>query len=131
VFIDLDHFKTINDRYGHLVGDNVLIGFAKLLSAIVRDGDLAGRFGGEEFLVILPGENGTAAKRFAERIAKRVQEQPMTWHDDEPVYVTVSIGVACSEDGGFAKSNELINAADQCMYFVKHSGRSGIALYGH
>lgn len=131
VFMDIDHFKSINDQYGHLTGDNVLVSFGKLLSAVVRDGDLAGRYGGEEFMVVLPGEDANGAKKFAQRIAYRLQEQPMTWHEDRPIYVTVSIGVACLNDGGFANSTELINAADKSMYFIKHSGRSGIAVYGH
>ena len=82
-------------------------------------------------MVVLPGEDANGAKKFAQRIAYRLQEQPMTWHEDRPVYVTVSIGVGCLNDGGFANSTELINAADKSMYFIKHSGRCGIAVYGH
>ena len=70
-------------------------------------------------MVVLPGEDANGAKKFAQRIAYRLQEQPMTWHEDRLVYVTVSIGVAC------------LNAADKSMYFIKHSGRCGIAVYGH
>ena len=62
VFMDIDHFKSINDQYGRLTGDNVLVSFGKLLSAVVRDGDLAGRYGGEEFMVVLPGEDANGAK---------------------------------------------------------------------
>lgn len=130
IFIDIDHFKTINDQFGHAAGDRVLVSFAKLLNASVRDGDLAGRYGGEEFMAILPGENANGARKFAQRVAYRLQKQPMAWCEDRPIYVTVSIGIACLEDGGFASAPELVNAADQSMYFIKHNGRSGIAVYG-
>lgn len=131
VFIDIDHFKSINDQFGHTTGDSVLATFARLLNAIVRDGDLVGRYGGEEFMIILPGETASGAKKFAQRIAYRLQEQPVAWSEDQPIYVTVSVGIACLEDGGFASAAELIGAADQSMYFIKHNGRSGIAVYGH
>lgn len=130
VFIDLDHFKVLNDRFGHQAGDEVLARFGKMLASLVRVGDLAGRYGGEEFLVILPDENAEGAKRFAERITRRLQERPMARIEQEPLYVSVSIGVACLTDGGFGNERELIDAADQSMYFIKRSGRGGVSVYG-
>ena len=75
VFIDLDHFKKLNDQYGHQMGDNVLQKFGKTLQSLIREGDLAGRWGGEEFLVILPDEDAQAAQVFAKRIAQRLEKK--------------------------------------------------------
>ncbi|WP_083024005.1 sensor domain-containing diguanylate cyclase [Vreelandella lionensis] len=131
VFIDLDHFKVLNDQYGHQAGDRVLTHFGKTLTSLIRSGAVAGRYGGEEFLVILPDEDADSAKCFAERITRRLQERPMAHLDQKPVYVSVSIGVAGLNDGGFGNEQELIDAADQSMYFTKRSGRGGVSVYGH
>ncbi|MDQ7734124.1 diguanylate cyclase [Halomonas sp. SpR1] len=130
VFIDLDHFKKLNDQYGHQMGDNVLQTFGKTLQSLIRDGDLAGRWGGEEFLVVLPDEDAQSAQVFAKRIAQRLEKTPMAHDDQEPIHVSVSIGIACLDDGGFGSADELIDAADKSMYFIKHTGRGGIAIYG-
>ena len=130
VFIDLDHFKKLNDQYGHQMGDNVLQKFGKTLQSLVRDGDLAGRWGGEEFLVVLPDEDAQSAQVFAKRIAQRLEKTPMAHDDQDPIHVSVSIGIACLDDGGFGSADELIDAADKSMYFIKHTGRGGIAVYG-
>lgn len=131
VFIDLDHFKKLNDRFGHQTGDRVLERFGHVLGSLVREGDLAGRYGGEEFLIILPDESAKGAQRFAQRIAKCLAETPMETIDGRELFVSVSIGIACLSDGGFGNGRELIDAADQSMYFIKRSGRGGISLYGH
>tara|TARA_R110002012_G_scaffold8718_6_gene40102 strand:+ start:7776 stop:9335 length:1560 start_codon:yes stop_codon:yes gene_type:complete len=130
VFIDLDHFKKLNDKYGHPKGDQVLKKFGKTLQSLIREGDLAGRWGGEEFVIILPEENAMAAQVFANRVAQRLEKTPMAYAELDPIHVTVSIGIACLDDGGFNSANELIDAADKCMYFIKRSGRGGIAVYG-
>lgn len=130
VFIDLDHFKKLNDQHGHQMGDTVLEKFGKTLQSLVREGDLAGRWGGEEFLIILPDEDAKAAHVFAKRIAQRLEKTPMANDGQYPIFVSVSIGIACLEDGGFASPGELIDAADKSMYFVKRTGRGGIAVYG-
>ncbi|MCL5426232.1 MAG: diguanylate cyclase [Gammaproteobacteria bacterium] len=130
VFIDLDHFKKLNDQYGHQMGDEVLKKFGKTLQALIREGDLAGRWGGEEFVIILPDENAKATHVFAKRIAQRLEKTPMAYDGDQPIHVSVSIGIACLNDGGFGNANELIDAADKSMYFIKRTGRGGIAVYG-
>ena len=109
----------------------MLIAASNTLKQSVRQGDHVGRYGGEEFLVILPDEDAEGARRFAERITRRLQERPMARVDQEPLYVSVSIGVACLTDGGFGDERELIDAADQSMYFIKRSGRGGVSVYGH
>ncbi|OJA03988.1 diguanylate cyclase [Halomonas sp. QHL1] len=130
VFIDLDHFKKLNDQYGHQMGDHVLQKFGKTLQALIREGDLAGRWGGEEFLVILPDEDAQAAQVFAKRIAQRLEKMPMAYDGQHPIHVSVSIGIACLGDGGFGDAGELIDAADKSMYFIKRTGRGGIAVHG-
>ena len=130
VFIDLDHFKKLNDQYGHQTGDHVLQNFGKTLQSLIRDGDLAGRWGGEEFLVVLPDEDAQAALLFAKRIAQRLAKTPLARDDQSPIHVSVSIGIACLSDGGFGSAEELIDAADKSMYFIKHTGRAGISVYG-
>lgn len=130
VFIDLDHFKKLNDQYGHQMGDLVLENFGKALQSLIREGDLAGRWGGEEFLIILPDEDAKAAHVFAKRIAQRLEKTPMAHDEQEQIHVSVSIGIACLDDGGFGSPDELIDAADKSMYFIKRTGRGGIAVYG-
>lgn len=129
MFIDLDHFKNINDRHGHQLGDRVLEGFAVALQDSIREGDLAGRYGGEEFLVILPDEKTEGANAMATRLTERLSADPMAYVDGTPLHVSVSIGIACLDSGRFGNARELIDAADQSMYQVKRSGRGGTASY--
>ncbi|WP_447554325.1 diguanylate cyclase [Vreelandella sp. EE22] len=130
VFIDLDHFKVLNDRYGHRTGDEVLQCFGKVLSSLISAGDVAGRYGGEEFLIILPNATAQNAKQLSQRILTLLKNEPMAQSSDGPLYISVSIGVACLEDGIFSNEHELIAAADQSMYSIKHSGRNGLSVYG-
>lgn len=131
VFIDLDHFKALNDEHGHGTGDEVLQCFGQALSSLVRATDVAGRYGGEEFLIILPDESAESARQLAQRIMTLLDREPMAQSEFGPLYISVSIGIACLEDGMFASEQELIAAADQSMYHIKRSGRSGVAVYGH
>ncbi|GHE19690.1 GGDEF domain-containing protein [Halomonas urumqiensis] len=127
VFIDLDHFKRLNDTHGHQLGDQVLENFATTLQESIREGDLAGRYGGEEFLVILPDEHTTGATIMAARLTERLGGQPMAHADGKPLYVSVSIGIASLREGNFATPRDMIDAADHSMYRVKRSGRGGVA----
>jgi diguanylate cyclase (GGDEF)-like protein len=124
MFIDADHFKVINDRFGHLAGDEVLVWLAKALQPLSRSTDLVGRYGGEEFVVILPGVSETDAKAFGQRICDHVRSSSIDVSADASIRITVSVGVASSEDSRRMRSTrDLIFAADQAMYFAKESGR--------
>ncbi len=123
LLIDIDHFKAVNDTYGHLAGDDVLKAVAVTLQGALRDGDTLGRFGGEEFVALLPAASPQEAALVAERVRRHVAE--LTVHiQAESVRVTVSIGVA---NGGSAASlQDLLAAADDLMYRAKAGGRDQV-----
>ena len=129
MFIDLDHFKRVNDRFGHRFGDKVLIQFAATLNNMMRESDIAGRYGGEEFLVIMPNTRRQQAGMLADRIREYLAHQPLTQVEGQPLHVTASIGIADTEDGDFDSAAALVDAADQAMYGVKHAGRNGVGHY--
>jgi diguanylate cyclase (GGDEF)-like protein len=123
---DLDHFKRLNDKYGHLTGDRVLQGTAEVLRRTVRDGDIAARWGGEEFLVILPGTPKEGAWLAAEKVRKSLEIQVFQDEDGKPVTkVTLSGGVATFPEDGRQQS-ELVAAADKALYRAKQAGRNRI-----
>ncbi|HEX6449077.1 MAG TPA: GGDEF domain-containing protein [Trebonia sp.] len=129
--LDLDRFKRINDSYGHLLGDEVLRGIAGSLSEVLRDYDLAGRFGGEEFVMLLPQTRAVDALRIAERVRAHISRLPV--HADGPggqerVPVTVSIGVAALDAGTRRELSELLAAADAALYRAKASGRDQVQM---
>jgi diguanylate cyclase (GGDEF)-like protein len=124
--IDLDHFKSINDRFGHRVGDAVLARFGELIRNALRPRDLCARFGGEEFCVLLPEIDARKALQAAERLRARVNAQPAEVSRDLMVNYTVSIGVAAWQPGsGIA---DLIDAADAALYAAKRAGRNRVEL---
>ncbi|TAN38137.1 MAG: GGDEF domain-containing protein [Nitrospirae bacterium] len=124
---DIDFFKKVNDTYGHPVGDLVLKGVSKLISATLRDIDIPARYGGEEFAVILPGTDGPGAKIIAERLRNAVMEK--TFSSEEKTFsVTLSIGIAVSPFDAKRKE-ELIEKADQALYHAKHNGRNQSVLW--
>jgi diguanylate cyclase (GGDEF)-like protein len=123
--LDLDHFKRINDTYGHLAGDDVLKAFARLVSQCLRKEDLLARYGGEEFVVLLPGDSQTAAAAIAERIREEVSAGPFD-ANGHLVRVTVSIGIA-SEAGDTLPSLEaMLGRADEALYKAKRDGRNQV-----
>jgi diguanylate cyclase (GGDEF)-like protein len=119
---DVDHFKSVNDTHGHPVGDEVLIEVAKRCLGAVRDYDVFGRFGGEEFLVILPGATTANAVVVADRLLKAVSRRPIRTAAGE-LKVTASAGAA-STDLGFLDQDALIAASDAALYQAKHAGRA-------
>ncbi|HEX6470787.1 MAG TPA: GGDEF domain-containing protein [Streptosporangiaceae bacterium] len=126
LLVDLDHFKQVNDTYGHLVGDQVLIGVAGTLCSQLRDYDIIGRFGGEEFVVLVPGADTVEACRVAERLRSRARRLAVP-ADDGSVAVTISIGVALLHAHG-EDLIELLAAADLALYRAKESGRDRVCL---
>jgi diguanylate cyclase (GGDEF)-like protein len=128
VLADIDHFKLINDTYGHFVGDVVLGQVAGRLRSELRDYDRIGRYGGEEFLVGLPGCTTEDALRQAERLRAAVQRTPFAVAGAR-LTVTISAGVAVEEAGVQADVNSLLQRSDLALYRAKHSGRNRVELY--
>jgi diguanylate cyclase (GGDEF)-like protein len=125
LILDIDHFKQFNDRYGHLVGDQVLKGVADLMTSALRKVDILGRYGGEEFAILLPETDGKMACKFAERLLSKVANVPIPTDAGE-LSVQLSIGVAGYEPGT-ASLHDLVNKADQAMYLAKEGGRNRVA----
>ena len=129
IFADIDHFKTVNDTYGHEPGDEVIKGVAQVLKDGVRPGDLAVRLGGEELLAILRNMTLEQAIAKAEELRKKIESLSFTdWSKD--FKVTVSLGVALAERGKEQKKlGELLHDADAAMYDAKNSGRNQVKVY--
>jgi diguanylate cyclase (GGDEF)-like protein len=123
---DVDHFKAVNDTYGHPIGDLVLKGVAQILREKARDTDLVARYGGEEFAVIMPETDGKGALVIAERIREAVQAKVFQT-EVGLLQVTISVGIAAAPANGGQKQ-ELIDLADQCLYFAKRNGRNRSVL---
>jgi diguanylate cyclase (GGDEF)-like protein len=133
--IDIDHFKSVNDSFGHLAGDRALRTVAHTLQAFLREYDLVGRFGGEEFALLLPQARALDAYRIAERIRAYIGGMPITVSDDpeaEPVRLSISIGVAALgprwDSSSDAQLTELLAAADVALYQAKGDGRDQVCV---
>ena len=126
IMLDLDHFKLLNDTYGHLGGDLVLIETAKVISALLRLGDLFGRYGGEEFAIILPNTNILGALDVAERIRVAISKNVINFQESE-IKVAASVGVAVisEEDNRY---EDLISNTDLALYDAKASGRNIVCV---
>jgi diguanylate cyclase (GGDEF)-like protein len=128
LMLDVDHFKMINDQYGHLTGDEVLKQVAMIIKESIREIDIAGRYGGEEFCVVLPDTDSAAAVMVAERIRKAVEKKVIKAYD-ATLRITISIGVAAfPSDGKIAE--ELMDKADWSLYRAKSQGRNKVAAFG-
>jgi len=127
MILDIDHFKEINDTFGHLAGDQVLIRLCEALGPELRDGDLLARIGGEEFSVLLPETSLQPALEVAERLRQRASETE-TEHEGQMISVTVSIGITSTEVGE-ADLYALLGAADDALYGAKESGRNRVQSY--
>lgn len=125
IMADLDHFKKVNDLYGHIAGDRVLVDVAQRMRNAVRRVNAIGRYGGEEFLIVLNDTSPDQALMVAERIRERIAGQPVKINGRE-VAMTISLGIACSE--GDAAGVNLINRADEALYAAKRNGRNRVEL---
>lgn len=123
MMLDLDHFKRVNDTYGHLTGDEVLVAFTRLIRDCVRRGDLVVRYGGEEFCVLLPGTTLSAATALAERIRARCAAHALTANAFK---VTVSIGLTAYAGATDATLGGLLARADEALYRAKEEGRNRV-----
>ncbi|MGB0324535.1 MAG: GGDEF domain-containing protein, partial [Phycisphaerales bacterium] len=127
LMIDVDHFKSINDDHGHPVGDLVLKECAARMGQIMRRGDVLCRYGGEEFVVLLPGATKREIATVAERLRIRVEDEPFlrTLGDQSPIAVTISVGGAlATPDQDSTEPCDLLHAADGALYQAKREGRN-------
>jgi two-component system cell cycle response regulator len=127
--MDVDKFKSINDRFGHQSGDHVLSGLGKLIRSAARAQDLPARYGGEEIALILPDTSRAVAAAVAETIRRAVAARPIT-SGTRSIPITVSIGVATYEPNGpLVEPAHLIKAADMAVYAAKHGGRNCVKIF--
>lgn len=127
LMLDIDHFKEINDAYGHLTGNRVLVELATILKEQIRDQDIVTRFGGEEFAIILPDADYPGALQVAERIRQAIAGHVFQG-EGKPIHLTVSTGVAIWPEDGVDK-NEIIDRADSALYRAKTTGRNSVCTY--
>lgn len=126
IVLDVDHFKKFNDTHGHLLGDHVLQGVARILQKSVRETDLVARYGGEEFVVILPETPADAAVEVAQRIRRNIKAHPFWGKSQTPLQVTASLGLA-SDVFSLLEPNTLFDQADKCLYQAKSEGRDRVS----
>ncbi|MDH4022656.1 MAG: GGDEF domain-containing protein [Gammaproteobacteria bacterium] len=130
IFVDVDRFKQINDGYGHQTGDTVLQAVAKLLRESLRDSDIVARYGGDEFVLLLPGTDAGLADQVGERLCAYIRNQSIEAPDGQHVGVTLSLGVAtCDSHTRFDGPKELLAAADSALYHSKREGRNRHTCY--
>ncbi|MEM6639240.1 MAG: GGDEF domain-containing protein [Pseudomonadota bacterium] len=131
MFVDLDHFKAVNDTFGHAAGDEVLRNVGRILNDVVRDSDSVGRFGGEEFVVVLPGADELGVSVVAERLMNAVRKTQHNVGDARVIQVTTSVGCALlSGDDRYENVDALLARADEALYEAKNSGRDRTVIYG-
>ena len=133
LMVDIDHFKTINDTHGHFVGDQVICSVANTLKSAIRASDLVARFGGEEFVVILPNISPKDTNTLAQRLRQKVSEITT---DKAQISITISIGISRFDTSelfecALQDSDQLLEEADQALYCAKRAGRNRVAYYSH
>ena len=127
IIFDIDHFKKVNDNYGHPAGDEVIRQTANIVRQCIRKTDIAGRYGGEEYVILLPHTHVDSAKVLAERIRKKIERTP-AYYEEQPISYTVSIGL-CGFHQGLLSPTEWIDNADQALYICKEGGRNQCHVY--
>jgi diguanylate cyclase (GGDEF)-like protein len=127
LMLDIDHFKDFNDKYGHLVGDAILLAVSNTIKENIRQIDLLGKYGGEEFCVILTETDARGAVFLAERIHKAMEEKQVRAYDED-LKVRISIGVSAFPENA-QDLNTLIDKADQALYRAKETGRNRVCVY--
>jgi diguanylate cyclase (GGDEF)-like protein len=129
LFLDVDHFKSVNDTHGHQAGDEVLRRVGKLLKMAVRNIDLAARYGGEEFAIVLTETDSNAAAQMADEIRQALEAETIPF-ENKVLRITGSIGVAGTDRTRiFTQSGQLTNAADRAVYAAKSAGRNCVRLF--
>lgn len=123
MMIDIDHFKAVNDTYGHTVGDKVLVNMTRITKMALREGDQLIRYGGEEFLVIMPGASRHDCEFVAERLIRMVAESVIQ-HGEQQIHITVSAGNSSYPETEVSQVNELVSTADAALYQAKEQGRN-------
>ena len=126
IMFDIDHFKSFNDTYGHIVGDNVLASVTKIAKKAIREGDFMLRYGGEEFLVILPGASYSDTQFVASRLVRMVDDNRIH-HIDQELHVTISVGFTSYPENDVSDEKGLIDTADKALYIAKETGRNRIS----
>lgn len=131
IMLDLDHFKEVNDRYGHLAGDAALQHVSAIMRKCIREADMVARYGGEEFVIILPETEEAGAVVIAERVRSELEKSPLPIDSGGSLTLTASMGLACtSGDAAFADIDKLLQSADDAMYRAKASGRNCLIVAG-
>jgi len=128
IMIDIDHFKSVNDTYGHITGDMILVGVARAIRSRLRKYDTAYRCGGEELALLLPETSSDGAMRIAERVRTLIGDKKFSGENREKVTVTISLGVAELEPS-IDDPNQLLSRADQALYEAKRTGRNRTVLW--
>ena len=129
LMIDLDHFKRINDTYGHKFGDFILEAFSSRLKGLIRETDIFGRYGGEEFLIILPNTNLEGGRHLAEKLRAGLEAEKIQ-HDCFSLLVTASFGVASIENNEVVTADHLLQLSDRALYKAKETGRNRVCVTG-
>lgn len=128
ILFDIDHFKHVNDNYGHATGDEVLKNLVRFCQSNIREIDVLGRFGGEEFLILMPSTDEDAAFIAAERLRQGIESIACTSYHSDEVRITISLGVSVlypmPDMDAYQEMKRMLNQADKAMYLAKQSGRN-------
>lgn len=129
LMLDIDHFKSVNDNYGHFIGDQAIKLCAHTIKSCLRPNDILGRLGGEEFAILLPQIGAHETFLLAECIRKKVSEHPIYLSNNHPIYIHVSIGISFFQPNHTASLEQMLKEADQALYRAKQHGRNTISSY--